>query len=34
VLPWNIAEEVTQLHGYVREWGGKFATAVPALSIF
>lgn len=31
VLPWNIADEVVQLHGYVREWGGKFATAVPTL---
>jgi len=34
VLPWNIADEVTELHGYVREWGGSFATAVPALAIF
>jgi SAM-dependent methyltransferase len=31
ILPWNIAEEVIAQHGYVREWGGKFVTAVPEL---
>lgn len=31
VLPWNIADEVTRLHGYVREWGGVFVVAVPEI---
>ena len=33
ILPWNLRREVmAQLH-YVREWGGKFVTAVPELVI-
>ena len=33
ILPWNIADEVVQQLNYVREWGGKFVTAVPALVV-
>jgi SAM-dependent methyltransferase len=33
ILPWNITEEVIAQHGYVREWGGKFVTAVPLLQV-
>lgn len=33
VLPWNIADEVRQQNAYVREWGGKFVLAVPALTV-
>ena len=33
ILPWNIAEEVTRQHAYVREWGGSFAVAVPVLRV-
>ena len=29
VLPWNIADEVTAQHAYVRDWGGKFVVPVP-----
>jgi SAM-dependent methyltransferase len=33
ILPWNLGREVMdQLH-YVRDWGGKFVTAVPELVI-
>lgn len=32
ILPWNIAEEVVNQHGYVREWDGKFVTAVQELN--
>lgn len=33
VLPWNLRDEITaQLH-YVRDWGGRFVFAVPALTI-
>jgi SAM-dependent methyltransferase len=31
ILPWNIADEVIDLHGYVGEWGGRFLVAVPNL---
>lgn len=34
ILPWNIADEVTQQLAHIREWGGKFAVAVPAISVF
>jgi hypothetical protein len=33
ILPWNLREEVERAHGYVRAWGGRFATAVPALRV-
>ena len=31
ILPWNLADEVSQQHGYIRKWGGRFAVAVPKL---
>ncbi len=31
VLPWNIAEEVSDLHSYIQQWGGQFVVAVPKL---
>jgi SAM-dependent methyltransferase len=33
ILPWNIAEEIMALHGYIRDWGGKFVVAVPSLRV-
>jgi SAM-dependent methyltransferase len=33
ILPWNIADEVRQQHGYIAQWGGRFAIAVPTLQI-
>jgi SAM-dependent methyltransferase len=33
ILPWNIADEIVDQHAYVREWGGKFAVAVPRMRI-
>ena len=33
ILPWNIADEVVAEHRYVREWGGRFAVAVPETQI-
>ena len=33
ILPWNLADEVVQQHGYVREWGGQFVTAIPKIKI-
>jgi SAM-dependent methyltransferase len=33
LLPWNLKTELTQQLQYVREWGGRYVTAVPALEI-
>ena len=34
VLPWNLKEEISAQLAYIKEWGGKFVVAVPALEIF
>jgi SAM-dependent methyltransferase len=31
ILPWNLRDEVMAQLAYVREWGGRFVTAVPEL---
>jgi SAM-dependent methyltransferase len=33
ILPWNLSEEVVEQLQYIREWGGKFVTAVPRLEV-
>ena len=33
ILPWNLKAEVTEQLSYIREWGGKFVSAVPELAI-
>ena len=33
ILPWNLRDEITAQLAYIREWGGKFVTAVPALQV-
>jgi len=33
ILPWNLREEVIAQLAYIREWGGQFITAVPALEV-
>ena len=33
ILPWNLREEVTAQLDYIRQWGGKFVTAVPRLEV-
>ncbi|MGH7736889.1 MAG: methyltransferase domain-containing protein [Candidatus Tyrphobacter sp.] len=34
ILPWNLREEIAQEIAYVREWGGRFAVAMPRLEVF
>src|SRR5208337_3011088 len=29
ILPWNIKNEITAEHDYIKNWGGKFITAIP-----
>lgn len=33
ILPWNLREEITTQLAYIREWGGKFVTAIPNLVV-
>jgi hypothetical protein len=33
ILPWNLRDEVMEQLAYIREWGGRFVTAIPALRI-
>lgn len=33
ILPWNLTEEVSEQLHYAREWGARFVTAIPQLSI-
>ncbi len=33
ILPWNIRSEVKTQLAYIKDWGGKFVTAVPQLEI-
>jgi len=33
ILPWNLREEVEEQLAYIREWGGRLVTAVPALHV-
>jgi SAM-dependent methyltransferase len=33
IFPWNLRAEVIQQLDYIREWGGKFVTAVPDLDL-
>lgn len=33
ILPWNLREEITSQLAYIREWDGKFVTAIPQLAL-
>ena len=33
ILPWNLRTEITEQLSYVKDWGGKFVTALPNLQI-
>jgi len=34
ILPWNLKKEITEQLSYIKDWGGKFVTAIPGLEIF
>ncbi len=34
LLPWNIKEEIMLSLSYVKQWGGRFVTAIPKLHIY
>jgi len=33
ILPWNLRSEISEQLSYCRDWGAKFVTAVPSLTI-
>ena len=33
ILPWNLKHEVMAQLAYIREWGGRFVTALPELAV-
>lgn len=33
IFPWNIRDEVMSQLSYIKEWGGRFVTAVPAIQV-
>jgi len=34
ILPWNIKNEIMAQHSYIAEWGAKFLTAIPELTVY
>lgn len=32
ILPWNLKDEIMAAHGYIREWGGRFAVPIPQVA--
>jgi SAM-dependent methyltransferase len=34
ILPWNIKDEIMSQMAAVREWGGRFVTAVPSVRVY
>lgn len=33
ILPWNLREEIVNQLAYVRDWGGRFVSAIPGLTV-
>jgi len=33
IFPWNLKNEIVEQLSYVKEWGGKFVTVIPALTV-
>ena len=33
ILPWNLTDEISRQHAYIREWGGRFVIPIPEISI-
>ncbi len=33
ILPWNLRDEIVDQHGYIREWGGRFAARSPRMRL-
>lgn len=33
ILPWNLKEEIMGQNAYIKEWGGRFVTFIPEVSV-
>jgi SAM-dependent methyltransferase len=33
ILPWNLKDEITTQHAYVRDWGGRFVVPIPETRV-
>lgn len=33
VLPWNLIDEISRQHSYIKEWGGKFVVPIPEVKV-
>jgi hypothetical protein len=33
ILPWNLVDEITEQHAYIRDWGGRFAVPIPRVQV-
>lgn len=33
ILPWNLRDEITTQHAYVRDWGGRFVVPIPVVTV-
>lgn len=33
IFPWNLTAEIKQQFSYIADWGGKFVTAIPSLTV-
>ncbi len=33
ILPWNLKEEIMQQMAHIRDWGGRFVTAIPEIEV-
>ena len=34
ILPWNLRDEIARQLAYTRDWGARFAVALPELEVF
>ena len=34
ILPWNLKSEIAQEMKHIRDWGGRFVTAIPKIAVF
>lgn len=33
ILPWNLKNEITTQHAYIKEWGGRFVAPIPSVTV-
>lgn len=34
ILPWNLKQEIERQTAFIRDWGGRFLTLIPRISVF